>query len=293
MKNKKDKNSRNDNSQQQSKLLQRFRIKLYSDNDDSELWSGSSTRIGLLAIASGVVLFIGTIMFSLFAWTPLHNILPGYLRAEARAQAIENVLRVDSLSHEMNVREVYMANIYRILTDDIPLDSIVLNDSIAASLDSVKRWTPEILTKSSPESEAFSREYEESEEYNLTMLPPPSEGILFYPPLSGNIVKSYAPENKMYGIDIQAARMSSASSVLDGTVVSITHTIGNGYVMVIQHNNNYMSVYANLGGCMRQVGDNVMAGERIGRVGTAMNDVLHFELWANGTSIDPRKYIVF
>ena len=293
MKNKKDKNNTNNNTPQQNKLLQRFRIKLYSEKDDNEMWSGSSTRLGMIAIVAGIVMFIGFIMFSLFAWTPLHNILPGYLRAEARAQAIDNVLRVDSLSHEMSVRDIYMENIYRILTDDIPLDSIVLNDSIAASLDSVKRWTPEILSKSSPESEAFSRAYEESEEYNLTMLPPPSEGILFYPPLNGNIVKSYAPQNKMYGIEIQAARMSSASSVLDGTVVSITHTISNGYVMVIQHNNNYMSVYGNIGECMRQVGDNVLAGERIGRVGTTMNDVLHFELWANGTSIDPQRYIAF
>ena len=44
---------------------------------------------------------------------------------------------------------------------------------------------------------------------------------------------------------------------------------------------------------MRQVGDNVLAGERIGRVGTTMNDVLHFELWVNGTSIDPQRYIAF
>ena len=286
-------NSGNNNTPRSRKLpMQRFRVGIYNEAD-TELWSGTTTRVGATAIVSVIVLFIGFIMFALFAWTPLHNILPGYLRADARAQAIDNVLRVDSLSREIDIRNLYMENIYRILTDDIPLDSIVINDSIAATLDSVKRWTPEILTKSSPESEAFSNAYEESEEYNLTMLPPPSEGLQFYPPLSGNIVREFAPQSKMYGIDIQAARMASASSVLDGTVISITHTIDRGYVMVVQHNNNYMSVYSNIGECMRQVGDNVLAGERIGRVGTVTNNVLHFELWRNGVARDPVKYIVF
>lgn len=280
-------------SQRVSNLLERYRIKFYNNSEEQELWSGSITRLGFITIVSSVVLFIGFIMFALFAWTPLHNILPGYLRADARAEVIDNALRVDSLSREMSIRDVYIDNIYRILTDDIPLDSIVLNDSIAASLDSVKQWTPDILSYSSAESEAFTQSYEESEEYNLTMLPPPSEGILFYPPLSGNIVERFAPQNKRYGIDIQASRLASASSVLDGSVVSITHTIENGYVMVLQHNNNYMSVYANIGDCMRQVGENVLAGERIGRVGTATNSVLHFELWHNGVAIDPLKYIVF
>jgi septal ring factor EnvC (AmiA/AmiB activator) len=87
--------------------------------------------------------------------------------------------------------------------------------------------------------------------------------------------------------------MASASSVLDGTIVSITHTIEKGYIMVVQHNNNYMSIYGNIGECMRQVGDNVLAGERIGRVGTTMNSVLHYELWHSGIAIDPMKYIVF
>lgn len=279
-------------SNRKEKAIRRYHIGVY-DRNNTEVWHGSTSQTGMIVIVSAVVLFIGFIMFSLFAWTPLHNILPGYLRAEARAQVIDNVLRVDSLSREMDLRNLYMDNIYRILTDDIPLDSIVLNDSIVASLDSVKQWRPEILTKSSPESEAFSRAYEESEEYNLTMLPTPSEGVLFYPPLTGNIVKMFAPQNKMYGIDIQAANMASASSVLDGTIVSITHTIEKGYIMVVQHNNNYMSIYGNIGECMRQVGDNVLAGERIGRVGTAMNSVLHYELWHSGIAIDPMKYIVF
>ena len=112
------------------------------------------------------------------------------------------------------------------------------------------------------------------------MLPSLSEGILFHTPLTGKIIKTYNPQQ-------------AGSAVLDGSIVAITHTIANGYVVVVQHNNNFISIYRNVGECLRKVGDKVNAGQRIALVGTATNNITQFELWYAGTAINPQQYIVF
>lgn len=269
-----------------------YRI-VIQDDGNKEIWSGKTTRLRAIVMLSLAVFIIGFGIFALFAWTPLHNILPGYLKRETRTQIIDNALRMDSLTRQMELRELYMENIARILNDEITVDSITLNDSIAANLDSVKKWTPDILSKSSPESEAFAQEYEKDERFNLTMLPTPNEGLLFHAPLAGTIVKTFNPQQHSYGIEIQASRNAAVSAVLDGTIVSVTHTIAHGYVVVVQHNNNFISIYRNISESLRNIGDKVSAGERIALVGSETNNIALYELWHAGVAIDPLIYIVF
>ncbi|MBQ2979252.1 MAG: M23 family metallopeptidase [Bacteroidaceae bacterium] len=270
------------------------RIKVsIQDDAQKELLNVSTTRVQIVSVAVLIVMVIGFGFFALFAWTPLHYILPGYLRSETRMQIIDNAMRLDSLTRQMEMREQYLDNIARILNDEISIDSIAINDSVAAGLDSIQKWSPDILSKSSPESEAFSQEYEENERFNLTMLPPPTEGILFHPPLTGTIVEPFNPQQGVYGISIQASRNATVAAVLDGTIVAITHTLSDGYVLVVQHNNNYMSLYRNIGECMRRVGDKVVAGERIAVIGTSMGSMVEFELWHAGVALNPQSYIVF
>ena len=281
----------NNNIKDDNRLTTRYRIVLQQEDDNKEVWSGKTSRLQVILVICLFVAIIGGGMFALFAWTPLHNILPGYLHRETRIQIIDNAIRLDSLTRQMQLRDQYMENIARILNDEIAVDSITLNDSIAASLDSVTKWTPDILSKSSPESEAFAQEYEKNERFNLTMLPSLSEGILFHTPLTGKIIKTYNPQQGSYGIEIETTRNTAVSAVLDGSIVAITHTIANGYVIVVQHNNNFISIYRNVGECLRKVGDKVNAGQRIALVGTATNNIAQFELWYAGTAINPQQYI--
>lgn len=283
----------NNNIKDDNRLTTRYRIVLQQEDDNKEVWSGKTSRLQVILLICLFVAIIGGGMFALFAWTPLHNILPGYLHRETRVQIIDNAIRLDSLTRQMQLRDQYMENIARILNDEIAVDSITLNDSIAASLDSVTKWTPDILSKSSPESEAFAQEYEKNERFNLTMLPSLSEGILFHTPLTGKIIKTYNPQQGSNGIEIETTRNTAVSAVLDGSIVAITHTIANGYVVVVQHNNNFISIYRNVGECLRKVGDKVNAGQRIALVGTATNNIAQFELWYAGTAINPQQYIVF
>lgn len=70
-----------------------------------------------------------------------------------------------------------------------------------------------------------------------------------------------------------------------------------GYVIQIQHPQNFISVYKHCGSLMKREGEQVKGGEVIALVGksTGGDDQphLHFELWHKGNPTNPEKYVVF
>ncbi|MEM1002180.1 MAG: M23 family metallopeptidase [Bacteroidota bacterium] len=74
-------------------------------------------------------------------------------------------------------------------------------------------------------------------------------------------------------------------------------TQDSGYVMAIQHRGNIISVYKHNAELLKEVGNFVNAGEIISIIGNTgdLTDGphLHFELWYNGTSVDPEEFVTF
>jgi murein DD-endopeptidase MepM/ murein hydrolase activator NlpD len=87
------------------------------------------------------------------------------------------------------------------------------------------------------------------------------------------------------------------SAVLDGTVIFDGWNAETGYVIIVQHRENLLSVYSNNQKLLRSSGDAVKAGTPIALVGGMSGqpgaEHLHFELWQNGQSLDPTHYISF
>ncbi|MBS1388093.1 MAG: M23 family metallopeptidase [Barnesiella sp.] len=113
------------------------------------------------------------------------------------------------------------------------------------------------------------------------------------------MIKAYNPKEGHFGIDIQCPRNTAVSAVLDGTIVSAGYTIDYGYVIYIQHSNNYLSVYKYNSGILKNIGDKVSGGEKIAVTGwedgksSKQSCVAEFQLWHMGQSLDPEKYITF
>ena len=79
---------------------------------------------------------------------------------------------------------------------------------------------------------------------------------------------------------------------LDGEIDSET-----GYVIGVQHSNNLVTFYKHNSALLKSVGDYVKAGEVIAIIGNSgefsSGPHLHFELWYNGTPVNPTDYINF
>ncbi|MGZ8094922.1 MAG: peptidoglycan DD-metalloendopeptidase family protein [Methylosarcina sp.] len=108
-------------------------------------------------------------------------------------------------------------------------------------------------------------------------------------PLKGKIKKSFSQtDNK--GIDIignhgQTVRAAEAGKV----VYSGQGLIGFGNLLIIKHNDDYLSAYANNSSLIVKEGQRVRKGQDIAKLGAALSKkaILHFEIRKNGKSVNP------
>ena len=96
------------------------------------------------------------------------------------------------------------------------------------------------------------------------------------------------------GVLIGAANGSPVSAVADGTIVFSEWLTGYGLILIIDHGNGYMSLYAHNDGLLRDAGDAVKRGEAVASVGTSGGQerpALYFELRRNGSPVNPAGWL--
>ncbi len=115
-------------------------------------------------------------------------------------------------------------------------------------------------------------------------------------PVEGKVLSEYGIRNGRphKGIDIGAKNGTPIYAVLDGTVVFSGYQGAYGNVIVIEHPDFVMTVYAHNEQNLVGVGDTVTKGQMIGTVGATGNASgphLHFEYRIKGKAINPRKVL--
>jgi murein DD-endopeptidase MepM/ murein hydrolase activator NlpD len=117
-----------------------------------------------------------------------------------------------------------------------------------------------------------------------------SEAAMAYP-VTGKIIRAYS-KGKNDGIDIAAAPGSPVKAAEAGTVAAITADSNKVPIIVIRHDRNLLSVYANVDGIRVQKGDRVNRGQSIAKLrGSAEEAYVHFEVRDGFESVDPLPYL--
>jgi murein DD-endopeptidase MepM/ murein hydrolase activator NlpD len=110
-------------------------------------------------------------------------------------------------------------------------------------------------------------------------------------PVTGKIIRAYS-KGKNDGIDIAAAPGSPVKAAEAGTVAAITADSNKVPIIVIRHDRNLLSVYANVDGIRVQKGDRVNRGQNIAKLrGSAEEAYVHFEVRDGFESVDPLPYL--
>ena len=115
-------------------------------------------------------------------------------------------------------------------------------------------------------------------------------------PVEGKVISEYGLRNGRphKGIDLGAKAGTPIYAVLDGTVVYAGIQGSYGNVIVIEHPDFVMTVYAHNEKNLVNVNDVVKQGQQIGTVGStgnAQGTHLHFEYRLKGKAINPRKVL--
>ena len=214
-----------------------------------------------------------------------------YAGIDAVCQIVDNALRVDSLQELLNRQNLYIMNIQDIFSGKVPIDSVQTLDSLTAARE-------DTLMERTRREEEFRRQYEENEKYNLTTIvsQPDVNGLILYRPTRGMVSDHFNTDKKHFGTDIAANPNESVLATMDGTVFLSTYTAETGYVIGVQHSQDFVSIYKHCGSLLKKEGDRVKGGEAIALVGNSgtlsTGPHLHFELWYKGHPVNPEKYIV-
>jgi len=113
-------------------------------------------------------------------------------------------------------------------------------------------------------------------------------------PASGKIVGNFGDGGAHKGISI-AGKMGQPvlASAAGRVIFSGTGIRGLGRLIVIKHNNDYLSVYAHNSNLLVKEGQNVNRGQKIAEMGNSDADQvkLHFEIRRQGKPVDPTKLL--
>jgi lipoprotein NlpD len=114
-------------------------------------------------------------------------------------------------------------------------------------------------------------------------------------PTSGRVIAGFSnKENGNKGIDITGKSGTSIVSAADGKVVYYGNALrGYGNLVIIKHNDDYLSAYAHNSRVLVKEQDFVKAGQQIAEMGNtdSPNVKLHFEVRYRGKSVNPMKYL--
>ncbi|HVN56793.1 MAG TPA: M23 family metallopeptidase [Bacteroidales bacterium] len=273
----------------------KYRFSIYHDTTFEEVWRITLTRYNAFLLVTFLVVFIVGATTSLITFTNIREFIPGYPDVKMRRNILRDAIRLDSLEHELAMRDKYFADLNSVISGRLPLDSISPKDS--------NRKYNEVKFTTIPEEQTLRSQVEKDEKFSLSLGQRQYENsslasLHFFPPVKGVVTGKFDVRTKHFATDIVTRPKSPVMAALDGTVIFTGWTMETGYVIEIQHTENLVTVYKHNAALFKEPGDMVKAGETISVVGDSgelytSGPHLHFEIWYKGTPLDPEKHVFF
>ncbi|TBX71213.1 M23 family metallopeptidase [Flavobacterium silvisoli] len=275
------------------KLFTKNRLVILNEDTFAEVFSLRLTLMNVFVVATIGALLIIFVTTYIIAFTPLREYIPGYASSKLKKDATELALKSDSLSKALKKNEAYIASIRKVLTGDLEYAKFS-KDSITAT--TTEPISEEDLQPSKADLK-LREEVAREDKYNLFEKAKPKVSIVLFPPVKGMITEEFNPKEKHYAVDVALAKNTPIKSILSGTVIFADWTPNTGNVVIIRHNNGFISVYKHAASLTVAQGDTVRSGEVIALAGSTGQEStgvhLHFELWKDGYPIDPSIFIEF
>jgi murein DD-endopeptidase MepM/ murein hydrolase activator NlpD len=274
------------------KLLHKYRLVVLNEDTFEERFSFKLNRLNVFVFSTIFAVFLVAGTTLLIAFTPLREYIPGYSSTSLKQRATDLTFKTDSLQQVININESYLASIRKVLSGDVK--TVDFNkDSI---LELANRTPGGVDLAPSREDSLLREKVLQEDKYN-PLADPGAVKIVLFPPAKGTVSEGYNPKVKHYAIDIVTAKDAPIKATADGTVIFAEWTAETGYVIILEHRNNLISVYKHNASLAKEQGELVKAGEVIATAGNtgelSTGPHLHFELWSEGYPINPANFIDF
>lgn len=277
------------------KMLYKYRVVIMNEDTFEEKASLRLNRLNIFVFGSLFAIFMIVLTSVIIIYTPLRQYILGFSEAELKQRVVHLTFKTDSLETKIKNNDLYFSSIQKVLRGDILPDDLHKDTIISEDL---RKTLSDIDVEPNEEELRLRQEVADEEKYSTfdTALSNRRK-MIFFSPVSGQTSSNFAPEKKHFGIDIVAEKGSPVKAVGDGTVIFSEWSAQTGFVIIMEHSDNFISVYKHNASLTKRQGDIVKAGEVIATVGNTgeltTGPHLHFELWSNGYPVDPFNYLNF
>jgi len=282
-----------------SKLRNKYRLVFMNDETLEERFTFRLSRLNVFVALGTMTIILIFLTSILIAFTPLREYIPGYTNVSIQKRLYELQIKTDSIERDLSKKDLFIKNLKDIINGkDLASDVPVSNKS--------QQNYSEIRIRKSAEDSLLRAEIENQNKYSITRRGSSEMAfsrnkvignILFFTPMKGIITNDFNPSENHFGIDLVAKQDEAVKAVLDGTVILSEWTLETGYVIVLQHQQNLVSVYKHNSALQKRCGEFVKVGDPIAIIGEtgefSTGPHLHFELWNDGNPVDPKEYINF
>ena len=273
------------------KLFNDYKVVVSSEDTFEEKLAFKASKINafLLMLVYSAILISFTIGIVFF--TELRELVPGYSSSDLLNRAVYLTQKTDSLERQIELNNKFYKSIEGVLSGKI--DEFIPRENI--SVDSTISESSALTILPSSEDSILRKYVENEDKFNLTKNELVIENKMFYSPIKGDITQSFNFEENHFAVDISADVGTPVKSILDGKILFSEWSVDTGHVIIIDHGDNIISVYKHNSKLLKEQNDYVQAGEVIAYSGNQGNlssgPHLHFELWKNGTPIDPEPLL--
>lgn len=282
---------------QNKNLKNKYRFVVLNDETFEEKFSLVLTSTNAWVFLSTVAVSLILITASAIIYTPLKYFIPGFGDYNYKSKIVNLQFEADSIEKALYERSVWLENYSNVLQGKIDT-TVTKPETGKINKDSLK------ITGISDDMMELQKEVEEEDNFSLSYKFDEKaqqinelKQMHFIAPVQGYITEDYNPQKEHFGLDIVTTKDAPVKAVLDGKVISTEWTLETGYVIAIQHANNLVSFYKHNSKLLKKTGNFVNSGDVIAITGNTgeltTGPHLHFELWREGGSVDPKQFITF
>lgn len=280
-------------------LRSRYRLVIFNDQTFEERLSIRLTRMNVFFTLLSLSILFTALTFIVIANTSIRTYIPGYPDIDDKRQLYKLNILADSLLEDIEIKNRYIEGIMGMFDDEAYIQNSNTEGLVDHNYDTIRN------TKSHNDS-ILRAEFENQSLHNLYFTETGQlEGannssvrsFNFFTPLDGIITSKFNLLENHLGVDIVSSHNEAVKATLDGTVIFSGWTLETGYIIGLQHDRNFISVYKHNSVLLKKEGDHVLAGEAIAISGASgeltTGPHLHFEIWENGRAVNPEEYILF
>lgn len=118
----------------------------------------------------------------------------------------------------------------------------------------------------------------------------------FCRPTDGFISRGFEPDRGHMGIDFVVKTGTPVYAAVNGYVIFADYTAKDGYMIILNHNDGYITIYKHCSVLLKRTREIVLQGETIALSGNTgeitTGPHLHFEIWKDGEPINPKKVLI-